>query len=489
MNTVDRTPPDFKITFAPIGSNKLLLIFVKKLTNNIQYYQKNSEGIYEEKHITDFEQTIPYCFEIGKITDNSFDSKETDLQIDTSEPATKIDSCSNDYYTAIELTLTRPVTLEDVKNCYIRLKEVDNDHIRSKDILTNLEGSYVSFIQDDIGNYMQMYQAHTLSDFASGIIDPLYAYNDDLEYNEENISENLYSSGSWAIHDWNEEQKNYGTLIAQKPVTVIANIDENNLTSDTAGLPEFSLRMYFSTPSPDADSQSEKFNSDIPENKLRLWMPTIDTAYNNGLFPAYSEKTNSNYSFTDGLQSESNLNQFSFEINTEKCQSFTSGKQISFLFGLFDSTGTVQENICLSPILTFSNETATYNIENKVPLYLIHLKDPSQITSMDLWSFKVKDITPQRGGVTILNNVINATNGEKTVLKVDVPTEGRLNVMVMTLDGNIITYLHRGNAKAGENYFTWDGKNRNGNLVARGMYFIRVTGADFDETRKVMVVK
>lgn len=489
MNTVDRTPPDFKITFAPIGSNKLLLIFVKKLTNNIQYYQKNSEGIYEEKHITDFEQTIPYCFEIGKITDNSFDSKETDLQIDTSEPATKIDSCSNDYYTAIELTLTRPVTLEDVKNCYIRLKEVDNDHIRSKDILTNLEGSYVSFIQDDIGNYMQMYQAHALSDFASGIIDPLYAYNDDLEYNEENISENLYSSGSWAIHDWNEEQKNYGTLIAQKPVTVIANIDENNLTSDTAGLPEFSLRMYFSTPSPDADSQSEKFNSDIPENKLRLWMPTIDTAYNNGLFPAYSEKTNSNYSFTDGLQSESNLNQFSFEINTEKCQSFTSGKQISFLFGLFDSTGTVQENICLSPILTFSNETATYNIENKVPLYLIRLKDPSQITSMDLWSFKVKDIKSQRGGVTILNNVINATNGEKTVLKVDVPTEGRLNVMVMTLDGNIITYLHRGNAKAGENYFTWDGKNRNGNLVARGMYFIRVTGADFDETRKVMVVK
>lgn len=489
MNTVDRTPPDFKITFAPIGSNKLLLIFVKKLTNNIQYYQKNSEGIYEEKHITDFEQTIPYCFEIGKITDNSFDSKETDLQIDTSEPATKIDSCSNDYYTAIELTLTRPVTLEDVKNCYIRLKEVDNDHIRSKDILTNLEGSYVSFIQDDIGNYMQMYQAHALSDFASGIIDPLYAYNDDLEYNEENISENLYSSGSWAIHDWNEEQKNYGTLIAQKPVTVIANIDENNLTSDTAGLPEFSLRMYFSTPSPDADSQSEKFNSDIPENKLRLWMPTIDTAYNNGLFPAYSEKTNSNYSFTDGLQSESNLNQFSFEINTEKCQSFTSGKQISFLFGLFDSTGTVQENICLSPILTFSNETATYNIENKVPLYLIRLKDPSQITSMDLWSFKVKDIKSQRGGVTILNNVINASHGEKTVIKVDVPTEGKLNVIVMTLDGNIITYLHRGNAKAGENYFTWDGKNRNGNLVARGMYFIRVTGADFDETRKVMVVK
>ena len=479
MNTVDRTPPDFKIAFAPIGSNKLLLIFVKKLSNDIQYSQKNSDGEYEEMHITDFDQIIPYCFDIGKITNNSFESNSSsDLQIKTSAPARRIESCSNDYYTAIELTLTKAVTLEDVKNCYIRLKEVDNDHIKSKDILTNLEDSYVSFIQDEIGNYMQMYQAHALSDFASGIIDPLYAYNNDLEYNAENITENLYSSGSWAIHDWNEEQQNYGTLIAQKPVTLIANVEE----------PDLSLRMYFSTPTPETGSQSEKFNSDIPENKLRLWMPTIENSYENGLFPAYSEKTNSNFRFTDGVQSTENDKQFSFEINQEDSQTFTSGKQISLLFGLFDSTGN-QEQICLSPILTFNSGNASYDIANKVPLYLVRLKDPSQITSIDLWSFKVKDIKSQRGNVTILNNVINATNGEKTVVKVDVPAEGRLNVIVMTLDGNIITYLHRGNAKAGENYFTWDGKNRNGSLVARGMYFIRVVGSDFDETRKVMVVK
>ena len=117
------------------------------------------------------------------------------------------------------------------------------------------------------------------------------------------------------------------------------------------------------------------------------------------------------------------------------------------------------------------------------------MHDTTDIGTLDLWSFRLKGITSQRGGVTILNNVINAEKGEKTVIKVDVPSEGKLNVIVMTLDGNIITYLHRGSAKAGENYFTWDGKNRNGNLVARGMYFIRVVGSDFDETRKVMVVK
>ncbi len=69
------------------------------------------------------------------------------------------------------------------------------------------------------------------------------------------------------------------------------------------------------------------------------------------------------------------------------------------------------------------------------------------------------------------------------------PEDGNLTVCVMTLDGNIITYLNRGNTKAGEYYYTWNGKNRNGKAVARGMYFVRVMGGGIDETRKVMVVK
>ena len=79
--------------------------------------------------------------------------------------------------------------------------------------------------------------------------------------------------------------------------------------------------------------------------------------------------------------------------------------------------------------------------------------------------------------------------GENTLIKVNLPEDGRLNVSVLTADGNVITYLNRGTAKQGEHYFTWDGKNRNGSPVARGIYFIRVTGSDIDETRKVMIVK
>ena len=46
-----------------------------------------------------------------------------------------------------------------------------------------------------------------------------------------------------------------------------------------------------------------------------------------------------------------------------------------------------------------------------------------------------------------------------------------------------------GNRAAGDYTASWDGKNRGGRAVSRGMYFIRVVGPEIDEIRKVMIVK
>ena len=108
---------------------------------------------------------------------------------------------------------------------------------------------------------------------------------------------------------------------------------------------------------------------------------------------------------------------------------------------------------------------------------------------LDLWSFTLSSITRQRGGVTILNNVIDASVGEKTAIEVDMVSSGNLNVFIMTLDGNIVQHLAKDSFKAGKHYFYWDGKNKGGSPVARGLYFVRVSGKGIDETRKVMVVK
>jgi hypothetical protein len=105
------------------------------------------------------------------------------------------------------------------------------------------------------------------------------------------------------------------------------------------------------------------------------------------------------------------------------------------------------------------------------------------------FSYDIHDITWQRGGVTILNNVINPTRGEKTYIRYELTGGGRVTIQVFTLDGNLVKVLRRESRGAGEWTDVWDGKNSGGRVVARGMYFIRIVGPDIDEIRKVMVVK
>ncbi|MBR4789639.1 MAG: hypothetical protein IK024_01960, partial [Treponema sp.] len=485
MKTLDRTSPDFKISFSPVNQNKIFLLFVKQLRNDIVY---NGEDIDES-----FEEIIPYCFELGTISGSTWTTNSgSALQIDTSVPASIISSKSNSYYTAVELTLNQNATMEDIEETYIRLKPAgtvgtNTYGAQSKDPITGLDNSYVTFIQDVVGNYMPMYQAHALSDFAANMVNPLYAYNDDIEYREENLTYSLYEPESWAVHDWNKEQQNYGTLLAQKPVTVIADVDTSYF-ADASGDLQYTLRMFYSK-NPTAGSESDEYNADIHDS-LRLWAPDNSNFANNGLFPAYAAVTNLNYSYVDAVPLDTDLSKgVEFNFTETIAQNFTHGSQISFLFGVFDSSGTTQKSICLNPVLTMSGGSASYNVSAQTPLYIIRLKNPGDITSLDLWSFRVKSVAAQRGNVSIMNNVINADNGEKVVIKVDLKQKGNLNVLVMTLDGNIVDYLQRGEAEEGEHFYSWDGTNRRGKTVARGMYFVRVTGPGIDETRKVLVVK
>jgi hypothetical protein len=108
------------------------------------------------------------------------------------------------------------------------------------------------------------------------------------------------------------------------------------------------------------------------------------------------------------------------------------------------------------------------------------------------FSFRVLDTVNQRSGATILNNVIDPTRGERTFLHYTLTRSGRVTIQVFTLDGNLVKVLQRGNQSENpsDGYtVSWDGRNEGGNIVARGMYFIRIVAPDIDEIRKVMVVK
>ena len=64
-----------------------------------------------------------------------------------------------------------------------------------------------------------------------------------------------------------------------------------------------------------------------------------------------------------------------------------------------------------------------------------------------------------------------------------------MTITVFDLKGDIVNVLYRGQRGAGEYSTTWDGRNRGGRIVARGIYFIKVVGPGMNEIRKVLVVK
>jgi hypothetical protein len=120
---------------------------------------------------------------------------------------------------------------------------------------------------------------------------------------------------------------------------------------------------------------------------------------------------------------------------------------------------------------------------------LARVDDPLDPRTARPWSWKVRDLKAQRGEVTILNNVINPLRGEKTGLYYTLSNAGYVTVTVFDLKGDIVNVLYRGQRATGEYSTTWDGRNRGGRVVARGLYFIKVVGPDVNEIRKVLVVK
>ncbi len=103
---------------------------------------------------------------------------------------------------------------------------------------------------------------------------------------------------------------------------------------------------------------------------------------------------------------------------------------------------------------------------------------------------KLRNIEEQTGGVTILNNVINPLRGEITKLIYDLESHGPVSIVVYDLAGNVVKPLVLEAQSVGRHIIQWDGRNNNGRIVARGVYFIRVRAPGIPhQIRKVLVVK
>jgi hypothetical protein len=115
---------------------------------------------------------------------------------------------------------------------------------------------------------------------------------------------------------------------------------------------------------------------------------------------------------------------------------------------------------------------------------VINGKDPRTVAP---WTFTVQDVVRQRGGVTIMNNVISPRFGDVTTIAYSVHERGSVTILVSDMQGNIVNVLQNGVQGPGDWSATWNGRNRGGRAVAPGLYFVKITGPGFDEVRKVIV--
>lgn len=476
--SVDRVPPSIETILSPIDNKTFYIIFTKKINQaEISLFDNDNNKIEISES---FLELLPQCFELISINDDGTFAA-SDIQIDSKIAAEPVSVLDNDNYTAFKMAFTRDVSLEDVKNVYLRVVNPKKYDYKMCDPITNIKDSYVTLIQDDLGNYIDMFQTHAISEVAINGINPLYGYNSSIQEDKKTITSTTQDEVSFVVRDWNENQQNYGTFYHDKDITIVCDVDnttktENNFVEN--------VNLYFNN---DTENKmtSEQFNKKIGGN-LRIWFPNIMENH----FDFFTYNKNANYGIicSERVDEDDISAGLKFEFPKSVVENWKSENQISYLFSYLNEDNS-QVNIY--PVPKFNLLTGLYELNNsmKFPLFAIRMKDVNDITSLDLWSFKVKSVTNQRGGVTILNNVINATYGEKAIVKINLPQDGNLDVMVMTLDGNIVTYLNHGATTSGEHYFTWNGTNNAGSKVARGLYFVRVISSTIDETRKIMVVK
>jgi len=473
LHSIDITPPSFTMTISPVGENKIYAVFTKPLA-------------YKGTYLSDLGNELPSVLQ--KISSNlefvysEEDNVDTSAVLSGDKAISVVDAelaKGTSDYTAILFTLDRKISLDDVEKIWIRVNDAGEG---SETLFGNITASY---IQDKLGNPVPVHTCHALSDFAVNAVNMLYAYSDNTDDDGWDEHE-IYGQGlapessDYAVHDFSEDGKNYNRVRSGRDIVFqFEFIDSDSERSKTGVQNGETLSLVYDEKSNiRPEWKSSKYNL-LTGSEWRIWLDNPFEAFSlghNSSPLSASLPSPPGFADVEGSDILKNMIWKNEDFNIE------AGKEYQFFFKILDSSGNVIQ-------INHDGDTRT----PRIPLYTFRMPkeriSAGDFSYLDLWSFTTRDLTRQRGGVTILNNVINAALGEKTAIEVNMKNDGNLNVFVMTLDGNIIKRLSKGSVKSGTHYFYWDGKNGAGNPVARGLYFVRVSGNGIDETRKVMVVK
>ena len=449
--SIDASPPNIALTAAPVGLKQIYVLFTSQIDTRPETLAK-----------------IPGNLEL---IDRPAGST---IEIDSSVPARVRTDTKNG--TGIIVSLTEFVTYNLLATAKLRVKK-DTDNL--------------IHIYPKIGVYPTFEgHKHVISDFAVNIIRPLFAY-DERKLDDGTsgfVTAGIYGGTSQAVRLFDGSGTPGNTVLEKEDITVHLAV-ENVLPGDTSA--PTNLELYMEN-NPNPASVSVNLNK-ATNLGSRIWLPAITglpSGAVSGLSVLSPEENPCSSNEVIPL-SPTVPNGFKYEFKLfnnpltvpvpSKFLNYPDGSRAEFLFALKNGSNYI--------LIDHDCDGSGSSPTPKIPLYALRLKDPNDPASIDLWSFDISAIKKQAGGVSILNNVINVETGEKCTIAVTAEKAGSLSVMAMTLDGDVVKVLYSGRVEKGEHLYRWNGTNKNGEAVARGMYFIRVLGPGIDETRKVMAIK
>ena len=457
--SLDKNPPKFYMSVSGVDKDKVYILFTKPLD------WRDSEGNPDEGKLRRIVKSL-----------SIFDSSDVNTGlIDYSQGSRAKIVTETQKSTGIEISLTDSISYENLKDYYIGVNvfatgdDAGDGDMAVGDPITGNPGDY-SMLYDMFENPISEDQKHCLSDFAVNALNVIYAY-DGRNPEGASLGFGIFGKNQWTITDFTGNVTNSSKVFADKDISLVVKTAQ---TTD-----QFSMVADIA-PNQNATGTEYTVYSGV---ETRLWLPEV--------YELFSRENNNSTSLekddllSGKIENTTEGENITFVIpNAEEnpdSVNWKANSEIEFLFQILDSSG--------NPIIVDGNKDGDFTDREDHPLFAVRLSNEQDLSSLDLWSMNIVETQKQKGGVTILNNVINPTSSEATVLEIVLPKSGSLTVQVLTLDGNVVKVLQRGRVEEGTYTYSWDGTNNSGAAVARGMYFIRIVGPEIDETRKVMVVR
>ncbi len=113
----------------------------------------------------------------------------------------------------------------------------------------------------------------------------------------------------------------------------------------------------------------------------------------------------------------------------------------------------------------------------------------SSYTNVNLKAYSTSDLPA--GTAALTDNLFRPLKNPavKCRIAVTIHAAGNVAVKAYTINGGLVRTIYNGPQNSGAFNYFWDGKTDNGNLVASGLYLVKILGPNTNITEKVVVIK